>query len=137
MATSAAPAPELGTGQDQGLNEQPPVAVDSSGDVWVGDLERLEEFNEKGEYVTEVQLPGAGVVESLAVDASGDFYLKSWVSRVSASSNPTSDPAALYPVLDEAGRPNAVALDPATGDLLHQRPGRTTPAPRYGDAAGV
>ena len=66
-----------GPGQDQGLNEQPPVAVDSSGDVWVGDLERLEEFNEKGEYVTEVQLPGAGVVESLAVDASGDFYLKS------------------------------------------------------------
>jgi hypothetical protein len=51
-----------------------PVAVDASGAVWVGEPERLEQFSPAGVFLSEVKLPGVGVVESLAMDGSGDSY---------------------------------------------------------------
>jgi hypothetical protein len=59
-----------------------PLAVDASGNVWVGDRNRIEEFNEKGEYLNnEVEVPDFGLVQGLAIDIDpsspsvGDFYV--------------------------------------------------------------
>jgi hypothetical protein len=66
--SSGAGAGELGLGAA-------PLALDASGNVWVGDVNRVERFNAKGEYVSQVALPAAsGEVQSLAVDGAGDFY---------------------------------------------------------------
>jgi WD40-like Beta Propeller Repeat len=58
---------------------RPPLTIDSSGNIWVGDQERLEEFSPAGNYLAEVSLPGSGEVSGLDVDTSsslshGDFY---------------------------------------------------------------
>jgi DNA-binding beta-propeller fold protein YncE len=56
----------------------PPVAVDGSGDVWVGDTGRLEEFSPAGAYIQEVSLPGAEFFferGNLAIAQGGDFYV--------------------------------------------------------------
>ncbi|MCW2989066.1 MAG: hypothetical protein JWM24_2004 [Solirubrobacterales bacterium] len=71
--TCGAGAPGPGPGQFSRENE--PLAFDSSGNLWVGDKDRLEQFSPEGEYLSEVSLPGAGEVNGLAVDPfSGDFY---------------------------------------------------------------
>jgi hypothetical protein len=55
--------------------------VDSSGNVWFGDKNRLERFSSAGVYLSEVPLPGVGIVGSLAFDTDlsspsfGDFYV--------------------------------------------------------------
>ena len=59
-----------------------PIAVDNfggpdEGDVFIGQEERIEQLNASGEFVSELLLPGAGRVFSLAVDASGDFFVLS------------------------------------------------------------
>jgi hypothetical protein len=57
-------------------SEALPLAFDSTGDVWVGDVGRLERFSPEGEFISEVTLPGEGVaLAALAIDqTSGDFY---------------------------------------------------------------
>ena len=62
------------SGGQLGGSEQQPIALDASGDVWVGSAEGLEEFSRKGVFLSEVSLPGGGEVAALAVDSSGDFY---------------------------------------------------------------
>jgi hypothetical protein len=117
-----------------------PIAVDAAGDVWVGDNERLEEFNEKGEYVSgsEVSLPGAGFVQSFAVEGepsllggpgSGRFFVRSGnlgpegalednVPGVREYEPSGTEITGAGLPLDDTGSPQAVALDPATGDLF-------------------
>jgi hypothetical protein len=51
------------------------VAVDSVGDVLVGGRERVERFSSGGEFESEISLPGLGVVESLAIDSTGNLYV--------------------------------------------------------------
>jgi NHL repeat/WD40-like Beta Propeller Repeat len=77
-----------GTGPGE-LNTFSPMAFDASGNLWVGDENRLEQFSPEGAYLSEVPLPGAGRVGSLAVDTDpsspsfGDFYtLKGYVGGV-------------------------------------------------------
>ena len=58
-----------------------PVAVDASGNVWVGDLHRLDEFSPQGAFLSEINLPGVALVRLLTIDTDslspsfGDFYL--------------------------------------------------------------
>jgi hypothetical protein len=67
-----------GAGQLQGEGE--PLALDASGNLWAGGVERLQEFSSTGVPLAEVPLPGAGEVTSLAIDTDhaspsfGDFY---------------------------------------------------------------
>jgi hypothetical protein len=65
------------------------MAFDASGSLWVGDINRLERFSPEGAFLSEVLLPGAGPVGSLAIDTDpsspsfGDFYtLKGYVGGV-------------------------------------------------------
>jgi DNA-binding beta-propeller fold protein YncE len=54
------------------------IAVGADGTVYVGDKGRIQEFDENGAFVGEVELTGelAGkTVRQLAVDASGNFYV--------------------------------------------------------------
>jgi DNA-binding beta-propeller fold protein YncE len=62
-------------------NKLPLVIEPLSHDVWVGDAERVQVFAEAGDHVSEVALPGSGVIASLALDtdpsspAFGDIYV--------------------------------------------------------------
>ncbi|MDX6609200.1 MAG: hypothetical protein QOF85_1125 [Solirubrobacterales bacterium] len=51
------------------------IAIGPSDTVYVGDNERIEQFNADGTFNSEIPLPGAGFVESLAVDPSGNLYV--------------------------------------------------------------
>jgi DNA-binding beta-propeller fold protein YncE len=62
-----------GFGSEGNLAAALPLAVDGSGDLWVGDVNRLEKFSASG-FVEELALPGAQRVESLGLDALGDFF---------------------------------------------------------------
>jgi hypothetical protein len=89
-----------------------PIAIGSSGEVWVGDKNRLEQFNSSGEYVSEVPLAGAGETTALALNSSGDFYVK---SASLAGVRKLEPSGTLIETLDAAGHPKALGLDPATG----------------------
>lgn len=51
------------------------IAVSSTGTVYVGDENRVQEFNGDGEYLTQIKLPGFGDVMALAVNESGDVFV--------------------------------------------------------------
>ncbi len=51
-----------------------PLAFDPAGHLWVGDVDRLEEFSTAGAFLSEVALPGEGSISGLAVDQAGNFY---------------------------------------------------------------
>lgn len=58
------------------------IGIGPSNTVYVGDNNRIEQFNADGTFNSEIELPGAGFVESLAVDPSGDLYVASEQSLV-------------------------------------------------------
>lgn len=106
-----------GSGAGELSSTAPPVTVDGTGDVWVGDTDRLEEFGAAGGLLSEVNLSGAGGVRSLAVDSAGNFYIESTgvagIQKLEPSGSPFPSP---YP-LDSSGTPRALGLDGA-GDLF-------------------
>lgn len=55
------------------------IAVGPTGIIYVGDVERIEQFNSDGTFKAEISLPGDGTIESLAVDPSGNLYIRSSV----------------------------------------------------------
>ncbi len=64
------------SGEFEGLGEGGGIAVDAAGDVFVGDLNRVQEFSPGGAPVAQIALAGAGYVRAVAVDASGDVYVQ-------------------------------------------------------------
>jgi hypothetical protein len=66
--------PGRGHGEFEGLSTS--IAVDSSGTVYVGDRERVQELSATGTFEGEMALPTeTGFVETLAVDASKNVYV--------------------------------------------------------------
>jgi hypothetical protein len=118
--TCQAGSPDSGAG---GFSERGslPVAVGSSGEVWVGDVERAEQFSSEGAFAKEVPLAGAGTVAALALEkalAGEDLYvLSSKVAGVQKVAESGMSVGAPYP-LDASGHPNALGVDPATGDVF-------------------
>ena len=51
------------------------IAVGQTGTVYVGDENRVQEFDQNGTYLKQVQLPGLGKVKTLAVNASGNIFV--------------------------------------------------------------
>lgn len=102
-----------------GLFPYLPLAFDPAGHVWVGDVNRVEEFSAAGVFLSEVKLPGEGSISALAVDTAGNFYslsdseLKggSRVRKYDASGSPLNFTSLGTNVLDESGNPLALALD--------------------------
>ncbi|HEY7952476.1 MAG TPA: hypothetical protein VID70_05760, partial [Solirubrobacteraceae bacterium] len=62
-------------GEFEGLS-QGSIAVDAAGNMYVGDLNRVQEFSPGGAPVAQIALPGAGSIGAVAVDSSGDVYVK-------------------------------------------------------------
>ncbi len=73
MGTSSTEPGGFGQEGDRPLSL--PLAIDGSGDVWVGDQNRLEKFSAAGVFLEELGLPGAGRLEALGVDTLGNFYI--------------------------------------------------------------
>ncbi len=100
-----------------------PLAFDVSGHIWVGDINRLEEFSATGAFISEVKLPGEGEVAGLAIDSAGNFYTLSGeggtpgIHKYDAAGNPLSFTSLASNVLSEPGNPLALTLDTA-GDIF-------------------
>ena len=109
---------DSGSGENEFSGAVLPLAVGSSGVVWVGDKDRLVSFDSAGVPGAQIALSGvAGDTTSLALDSSGDFYLKSDLLSGIRRLHPDGTPyPAPYP-LDEAGSARTVALDEA-GDVF-------------------
>lgn len=101
-----------------------PLAFDPSGHLWVGDINRLEEFTVAGAFMSEVKLPGAGEIAGLAIDPAGSFYVFSGASSLNegapagihkydAAGNPLDFTLLASNVLAEPGDPHALTLDDA------------------------
>jgi len=100
---------ESGTAANEFSGFSMPLAVDSAGIVWVGDYERIVSFDPSGTPGTEIPLPGAGDTKSLAINSSGDFYVRSenfvGVRKLEAGTGTLLD------TLDASGQPLPVTLD--------------------------
>jgi hypothetical protein len=62
-------------GEFEQLGEGGGIAVDAAGNVFVGDLNRVQEFTPGGVSAGQIALSGAGYVKAVAVDSSGDVYV--------------------------------------------------------------
>ncbi len=51
------------------------IAITPDDKVFVGDKERIQQFNTSGVYMSQIALPAGERVQSLAVDPSGNFYV--------------------------------------------------------------
>ena len=67
-----------GAGQFGFFGENDPLAVGPDGTVYVGDVDRVQKFDEAGAFKGEIPLPGAGRTGSLSVTPEGRIYLISW-----------------------------------------------------------
>jgi NHL repeat/WD40-like Beta Propeller Repeat len=103
-----------GPSQFEGLREND-VAVDATGTVYVGDLNRVQRFSSGGVFVGEVPLPGANRVMALAVDSSEDVYVETETSPVNGIRKFDSSGVELGEPRDQALRPGALGVDITTG----------------------
>ena len=106
-----------------------PLALDPSGHLWVGDINRLQEFSTAGAFLSEVKLSGTGEIAGLAIDSTGSFYIFSGRSSIEsegaspgihkygASGNPLDFTSLATNVLSEPREPLALTLD-AAGHLF-------------------
>jgi DNA-binding beta-propeller fold protein YncE len=90
------------------------LAVDSVGNLWVADTERLQQFNADGTFAGQIALPGGGQTLALAVNLSDDFYVRSrefpGIRKLEAGTG------ALLETLDAGGDPRTVTVG-ASDDL--------------------
>jgi hypothetical protein len=101
-------------GQFQGLDGRS-IAVGADGNVYVGDENRVQEFNSEGAYKAQIPLSGAGSIRALAVASSSDnIYVES--TKLEGVHEYDSSGAQLQ-VYDEIGQPKAIALG-ALGDVF-------------------
>jgi hypothetical protein len=99
---------QFGTGPNEFSNPLS-LAVDGSGVVWVGDEDRITSFSSSGVAGSEIALPGAGPTDSLALDSSGNFYVKSvfliGIRKLEAGTG------VLLETIDPDGQPLTVTVD--------------------------
>jgi hypothetical protein len=112
------------------------IAIGPSNTVYVGDNNRIEQFNPDGTFNSEIELPGAGFVESLAVDPSGDLYVSNEQSLVPGIRRLSSSGTVLNTISEAVnGKGEAVAVLPkalatdSAGNLyeVDDQPGGTLP----------
>jgi hypothetical protein len=86
------------------------IAVSPAGMVLVGDKERVQEFSPGGAYEGQITLPGAGFIGALAVDSTGDVYVKSeldGVRKFDSGGVEQGEPR------DASGSPSSIAIGPS------------------------
>jgi len=103
---------DSGTGPREFSFDNPrSIAVDAAGQVWVGDKNRIVELNPDGTPAGEVELAGAGRTNSLALDSSGNFYVKS--SSLAGIRKLEAGTGALLETYEATNNPKTVTLDEA------------------------
>lgn len=102
------------------------IAADKHGNVWVADTgnSRLEEFNEKGEYLKTVGTKGAGVGQleqptTVAIDSHGDIFAGDYKNERVEEYNEKGEYLREFGSTKELplGKPLGLAIDPH-GDIL-------------------
>ncbi|HEX3361799.1 MAG TPA: hypothetical protein VHS74_12465 [Solirubrobacterales bacterium] len=108
-----------GPGQFEALGERV-LAVDSAGTVYVGERDRVEKFGEDGVFAGQIALPGAGLLNDLAIDSAGDLYViaggLSGVHKYDGTGIELGSPR------DELGFPRSLAIGPADELFLDDGP---------------
>lgn len=99
-----------GNGQFAGIGFNDYIDVGPAGTIFVGDKDRIQEFNPNGTYKAEVPLPGE-TVRGLAVDAAGNFDLTLSGKENIRKLNPSG--GAGVPASFPAKSPSAVTVDSA------------------------
>jgi hypothetical protein len=103
------------------------ITVDINGDVYVGGDNRVQVFSPGGVFVEQLALT-TGPTRSIAVDASGDFYV---VSESQPSLSEYGPSGALLRTLDGGGEPRAVTLDAAGDVFVDDQTGSNPPSERH------
>jgi hypothetical protein len=75
--------------------QAPIIAVDSTGTVYVGDNQRIQEFNPEGQYIGQINLPTPSehwnFTKALAIDGSGNiFVISEVISKQEELEHPSS-----------------------------------------------
>jgi hypothetical protein len=116
------------------------LAVDGSGNVVVGDVERIQKFDTNGQYLSQVAVPGEQI-RTLDADSAGNFYVTYAVDPIHSKNNVVklSGAGAVLPPVFEAVNPRATAIT-TSGNLWvvedHDSFGFTEPFVAEFDAAG-
>jgi hypothetical protein len=92
------------------------ITVGPNGDVYVGDVNRVQVFTAEGEMLPalKMEIPGGGWTSSVAVDGAGDVYA---ISPELTGVDKYSPSGELLETLDGEGVPHAAVLD-AAGDVF-------------------
>jgi DNA-binding beta-propeller fold protein YncE len=115
-----------GEGEFQTLGRNA-IAVGPTGTVYVGDQERVQKFSAGGVPEGEIALPGAGAVELLAIDSSGELYVLSSALEgirqyggTGAEVGSPRDPGAraLGPAITLGSSDELFVSDPETGHIF-------------------
>jgi sugar lactone lactonase YvrE len=87
------------------------ISVGPGGNLFVGDIERVQRFSPEGALEAAFAVPGSGFIENLAVDSAGNIYIQSegltGVRKYDGAGTELGTPR------DEAGRPGPLAIGPA------------------------
>ncbi|MGH2878925.1 MAG: hypothetical protein ACRDK4_04865 [Solirubrobacteraceae bacterium] len=81
LAGEKCQAGQPGIGNGEFNSYRGAIAVDSSGNLYVGDQGRVQEFNSSGIYVKSISIAGGSVTREVAVDSIGDLYELSYGSN--------------------------------------------------------
>ena len=111
---------KAGTGEDE--FEWTPagtfIAVGSTGTVYVGDENRIQEFESTGQSKGQIALPGAGGTTALAVDGSGGLYAVSQALNGVRKYGATGEQLAEFDSERESSQLTALAVQPGSGDVF-------------------
>lgn len=110
------------------------IAVAPTGGIYVGDVNRIQEFNPDGTFKAEIPLAGAGAVESLAVDPSGNLYVASEPAHFPGVRKLDPSGAVLNTFAADK-TPKALATD--TAGNLYMVSGEASPVIRRFDSSGT
>jgi streptogramin lyase/subtilisin family serine protease len=127
IATYSSSFGSYGTGNGQ-FKEPRGITVDPSGNVWVSDinLNRIQKFNSKGEYVCQVGTSGSGNGQfkkprGLAADASGNVWVadegNNRLQKISSACGYLSQLGSAGSGNGQMYQPYGVAIDPS-GNIL-------------------
>jgi DNA-binding beta-propeller fold protein YncE len=94
------------------------IAVGATGTVYVGDANRIQEFEPTGQAQGQIALPGAGQTTALAVDASGDIYAVSQALSGVRKYSATGVQLAEFDPARESGQLTALAVQPSSGAVF-------------------
>ncbi len=105
------------------------IAVGPDGGVFVGDRERIEEFEPSGAFKAEIPIPGTSIpeetVQSLAMDGAGNFYAGLWGKEGVAKLDPSGKELHHYqlPIGTLVPAPQTLAADGGGELYVVQDPG--------------